>query len=195
MELSAPHLENARVRLELMTEAHREMLRATDAVEHMWQSMPAIQRGAGFDAYFDYMLRCEKTAEAVPVIVIDRETDRFIGVSAFLDPNKVHRRVIIGFTWIDAAMRGKGIYKAVQHVMIKRAIEWGARRIEWKVEAHNARAVNAIKGLGAAHEGTLRKYSRFADGTWVDVAVLSLLRDEAKLTVKTLEAELTIAEG
>ena len=79
--------------------------------------------------------------------------------------------------------------------MLQRAIVWGARRIEWNVEAHNTRAVKAIQALGANHEGTLRNYARFADGTWVDIAVLSMMRDEAKAAVKAIESELSLSEA
>lgn len=195
MELSAPGLENTRVRLVSMDESHRELLRATDAVEHMWNSMPAIKRGAGFDVYFDYMLACQAEGEAYSFAIFNTQTDAFLGVSAFLLPRKVHRRVMIGYTWIDRSARGKGIYAAVQHLMLQRAIVWGARRIEWNVEAHNTRAVKAIQALGANHEGTLRNYARFADGTWVDIAVLSMMRDEAKSAVKAIESELSLTEA
>jgi RimJ/RimL family protein N-acetyltransferase len=195
MDLFAPGLENERVRLVSMDETHRELLRATDAVEHMWNSMPAIKRGAGFDVYFNYMLACQAEGEAYSFAIFDTQTGAFLGVSAFLLPRKVHRRVMIGYTWIDRSARGKGIYAAVQHLMLQRAVVWGARRIEWNVEAHNTRAVNAIKALGANHEGTLRNYARFADGTWVDIAVLSMMRDEAKSAVKAIEAALSLTQA
>lgn len=190
MELTAAGLENSRVTLVNLSEEHREMLRASDAVEHMWISMPAIQRGAGFDAYYDYVLRRQESGELIPFAIMSKENGRFVGVTGFSEPNKTHRRIQIGYTWIDHTFRGKGIYAAIQHVLIKRAIEWGARRIGWHVEARNDRAVKAIEKLGAQNEGTLRNYSRFTDGTWVDIAILSMLRDEAKDAVKRLEAEL-----
>ncbi|MDG1824822.1 MAG: GNAT family protein [Henriciella sp.] len=193
MELSAPGLENARVKLVSLDEEHREMLRASDAVEHMWISMPAIQRGAGFDAYYDYVLREKSAGELVPFAILSNENGRFVGVTGYSYPNKTHRRIQIGYTWIDHSFRGKGIYAAIQHVLIKRAIEWGARRIGWHVEARNDRAVKAIEKLGAQNEGTLRNFSRFTDGTWVDIAILSMLRDEAKDAIKRLEAELELS--
>ena len=189
MDLHAPGLVNAVVRLEPMTEQHRDLLRASGAIEYMWLSMPAIQRGAGFDAYYDYMLRCARDDEAYAFAVFLAATGQFIGVTAFLQPSKMHRRVLISYTWLDESIRGRGVYRAVQHLMIKRALEWGARRIGWNVEARNDRAVKAIENLGAQREGVLRNYSRFADGTWVDIALLSMMREEAKDAVKRLDME------
>ncbi len=195
MDLNAPGLENALVKLEPLTEAHRDMLRATDAIEHMWQSMPAIQRLAGFDAYYDHMMRCEKAQEAVSFAILCPDTGKFIGVSAYLEPNRTHRRVRIGYSWLDHGFRGKGIYQAVQHLLISRAVEWGAKRISWHIEARNERALRAIEALGAVHEGTMRNYARFADGTWVDMAILSMLRDEAKIAVTRLTEHLNLSEA
>ena len=191
MELGAPKLENDIVELVLLDESHREMLRASDAVEHMWMSMPAIQRGAGFDVYYDYMLRCGQDGQAVSFAIISQKTGQFAGVTAFIEPNKIHRRVQIGYTWIDHPFRGEGVYGAIQHLMLSRALEWGARRISWHVEARNERAVKAIQNLGANMEGVLRNYARFADGTWVDIAILAMMRDEAKDATKRLESALT----
>lgn len=190
MDLAAPGLENAIIRLEPLCEDHRERLRATDISRHMWESMPAIQRGAGFDAYFDHMLRGARDKEAVPFVVFDQKTDKLVGVTAYLDPVRTHRRVMIGYTWVDPSMRRRGLFRTIQCLLIKRAILWGARRIGWQVEARNKLAVQAIEALGAKYEGTLRNYARFADGTWIDLCLLSLLRDEAKAIVLKMEAEL-----
>ena len=79
MELTAPNLENDQVRLEPLGEEHRDALRATEAVEYMWRSMPVIQRGAGFDAYFDYMIRCGKSGDALPFAIICKPSNQFVG--------------------------------------------------------------------------------------------------------------------
>lgn len=191
MDLIAPGLENALLRLEPLREAHREPLRDSDAVNHMWDSMPAIQRGAGFDTYFDFMLRCDKDGDTLPFVMIDAKTDRLAGVTAFVQISKVHRRLMIGLIWIDPGMRGKGLFRASQALMIKRALAWGARRVGWNIEGRNEKARSAILALGAVQEGILRSYSRYADGTWVDIVLLSMLRDEAKAALQRLEAELT----
>ena len=187
MQLTDPNLENDELRLEPLAEKHREPLRATDAVEYMWQSMPVIQRGAGYDTYFDYMIRRSEAGDTIPFVIYCKADNRLIGVTAFVQPVRIHRRVMIGYTWIDAQFRGRGVFQAVQGLLIKRAIMWGARRIGWHIEGRNTRAVRAIEALGARYEGTLRNYARFTDGTWVDIVLLSMLRDEAKEAVLRLE--------
>ncbi len=190
MDLTANDLENDLVRLVPLSEEHREPLRETDAVDAMWASMPAIQRGAGFDAYFDFVLRHGKHDEILGFAVLDPNSDKLIGVTAFINHNRMHRRVDIGYTWINSAMHGKGMYRAIQSLLITRAVMWGARRIGWNIEARNKGAIRAVEALGATREGTLRNYFRYADGTWVDIVLLSMLREEAKTAVKRIDARI-----
>ena len=191
VELMAPGLETDTIKLVSLNESHLEPVRDSGAVEFMWASMPAIRRGAGFDVYFAHMLKEAASGQAVPFVLLDpRHEDRFVGVTAFIEPDKTHRRVSIGYTWLDPMLRGAGVYKTIQRLMLERAIAWGARRIAWSIEAQNERGLNAIRGLGAVEEGTLRSYQRFADGQWVDITILSMLRDEAKKAVETLNKDI-----
>ena len=196
MDLNAPGLHNELVHLEPIDERFREQLRASDAVNSIWLSLPAIQRGAGFDAYYDHVLKQREQGEIFSFAVLDpNDNDRFSGVTALLYPNKMHRRVRLGYTWIEPHLRGRGVYAAIQKLLIQRALDWGAKRVEWYVEERNTRAIRAIESLGALKEGVLREYEKFADGEWVDVAVLSMLRDEAKEAIRRLTAIMADSEA
>ncbi|MEM1036234.1 MAG: GNAT family protein [Pseudomonadota bacterium] len=196
MELNAPGLMNDLICIDPLTEDHREALRATSAVNQMWLSMPAIQRGASFDTYFDFTLRSAKSGEALPMALLDpNDGNRFVGVTAFLEPSKLHRRVRLGYTWLAEHLRGKGVFDAVKFLMIQRAIDWGAKRLEWQVEATNDRAIVAIERLGAVREGVLRQRTKLADGTWADVIMLSLLRDEAKAVLTRAQYQATVSNA
>ena len=195
MELSAPGLENELIKLEPLSERFRENLRSSGAIEYMWLSLPAIQRGAGFDAYFDHVLKQGESGEVNGFAMLDpNDQGRFVGVTALINPNKMHRRVRLGYTWLEPHLRGRGVYAAIQKLLIERALDWGAKRIEWYVEERNGRAVRAIQSIGAIKEGVLREYEKFADGEWVDVAVLSMLHDEAKGAVHRLEKMMAASE-
>ncbi|GAB5458097.1 MAG: GNAT family N-acetyltransferase [Henriciella sp.] len=188
MDLTDPGLCNDYIALERLDEIHREPLRVSNAVEFMWLSLPAVQRGAGFDAYFDHILSSAKKSRIIPFALRDPQRDgRFVGVTAFIDPDRTHRRVNIGYTWIEPYLRGKGIYSAIQRLMIQRALDWGARRIGWPIESENTRAIRAVESIGAIREGTLRSNARFADGQWVDITICSMLRDEAKAALLRLD--------
>lgn len=196
MDLNAPGLSNELIRLEPLSERFREHLRASDAVNSIWLSLPAIQRGAGFDAYYDHILKQGETGEMFGFALLDpADDDRFVGVTGLLDSNKMHRRVRLGYTWLEPHLRGRGIYAAIQQLLIQRALDWGAKRIEWYVEDRNTRAIRAIESIGAKKEGVLREFEKFADGEWVDVAVLSMLRDEAKEAISCLSLIMADSEA
>ena len=196
MDLTAPGMANENIRLESLDERFREHLRASDAVNSIWLSLPAIQRGAGFDAYYDHVLKHGDMGELYGFAVLDpKDDDRFVGVTALTHPNKMHRRVRVGYTWIEPHMRGQGTYAAIQKLLIQRALEWGAKRIEWYVEDRNERAIRAIQSIGAHKEGVLREFEKFADGEWVDVAVLSMLRDEAQEAINRLSRMMAETEA
>ncbi|NQY96433.1 MAG: GNAT family N-acetyltransferase [Henriciella sp.] len=195
MDLTAPGLANDVIRLEALTERFREDLRNSGAIEYMWLSLPAIQRGAGFDSYFDHVLKQGDAGEVLGFALLDpNDQSRFVGVTALMYPNKMHRRVRIGYTWLEPHLRGRGVYAAIQKLLIQRALDWGAKRIEWYVEERNSRAIRAIEAIGAIKEGVLREYEKFADGEWVDIAILSMLRDEAKAAVQRLDQAMTASQ-
>lgn len=193
MELSDPGLCSDLIKLRPLSEAYREPLRLSEAVEFMWQSLPAVQRGAGFDAYFDHTLASSNKGEMPTFVLLDPQQDmQFVGVAAFIEPDRTHRRVSIGYTWLAPYLRGKGVYAACQKLMIKRALDWGARRISWPIEADNARAIRAVESVGAIQEGTLRSHMRFTNGQWVDITICSMLRDEAKEALIRLDEVIAI---
>lgn len=196
MDLNAPGLKNDLICLEPLDERFREYVRASDAVNSIWLSLPAIQRGAGFDAYYDHVLKQSETGELYGFALLDpTNNNRFVGVTALLDPNKMHRRVRLGYTWLEPRLRGRGVYAATQQLLIQRALDWGAKRLEWYIENRNTRAIRAIQAIGARKDGVLRDYEKFADGEWVDVAVLSMLRDEAKEAIRRLSVIMADSEA
>ncbi len=186
MELGAPGLETSLIRLEPLAEAHRDRLRKSRAVEYMWSSMPVIATGKSFDAYFDHTLKMGELAAGQGMAALRKSDDRLVGLSAFLSPNRLNRRTRIGYTWIEEDLRGSPLNDHIQYLMLKRSVQWRARRVEWWIATRNERAVGAVEKLGALHEGTLRDHTRFADGTWADIAVFSLIGEEIRAAMKTV---------
>lgn len=186
MELGAPGLETSLIRLEPLDEPHREPLLESGAIEFMWTSMPVIAAGTSFEAYFDHTLKMAQLGTGQGMAAIEKSSGNMIGLAAFLLPNRLHRRTRIGYTWIDKPFRGTGIADHIQLLMLRRALEWRARRVEWMLSTRNERALASVEKLGAVREGLLRQHSRFADGSWADLVVLSLVGEEIRTAVKVL---------
>lgn len=195
MELDAAGLENAFVRMEAFGPQHRQTLHESGAVDAMWTWMPMISTGTNYDSYFDHALLQAKRGEMIPFAMFRPGTDEFLGVAAYLDPNRTHRRIQITHIWLVPDVRGNGVFLATQALMIQRALDWGARRIVWLADERNAVAKGAFRKLGAHEEGLAREYQRMTDGHWANMIVFSMLRSEAKEALVRLTDRLAARES
>ena len=190
MELDDPGLENAFVRLDALSADLRQTIYDSGAVDAMWAWMPMISSGTNYDSYFDHVMKQAKRGDSVPFALHNPASGDFIGVAAFLEPNRTHRRIQIAHNWLVPEARGNGLFSAVQALMIRRALDWGARRIVWLADERNDAAKGALRKLGAQEEGVAREYQRMADGHWASMVVFSMLRPEAKDAAQRLEERL-----
>ena len=195
MKLDAKDFENDRVRLEPLTEDHKALLKGSSAIESMWQWMPMIDGGTGFENYFASIQKQRKSGSVVPFVVLSQRDGSFAGVAAFINANKTHRRVRIGYVWHPETVRGRGIFRATQLAMLIRAFDWGARRVEWIVDTRNTAAMRAVEGLGAHQDGVMQEWQRLSDGTWSDVVMFSMLRSAWPAKRAALEEMLTRASA
>lgn len=187
MKLDAPILENDVISLEVLTEAHREPLRATGAADAMWSRMPVIASGTSFDGYFDFVLEQQAFGYFIPFSIWRKSDRKFAGVAGFLDIDRTHRRLRVGYIWHPEDMRGTAIHPATQLALIERALEARIRRIEFHAAESNQRAVNSALRMGALREGVMRNYIRIADGSWANMVMFSLIDTEAQAAIAILK--------
>lgn len=187
MKLDDPGLENEFVQLKVLDEGDRSTLAGTSAVEAMWQWMPVIATGTNFHSYFDHTLELKKSGDYIPFTIWRKSDGAFAGVVAFADISRTHRRLRIASLWIVPEMRGTVIVPAVQLATIERAVASRIRRIEILTPEANERSVRSIERFGGKREGTLRSYFRMSNGTWADMAVMSLVGDEARAAITLLK--------
>ena len=195
MQLNAPGLEDDLVRLEPFEQGHVAYLKDSGAVEAMWEWMPDIPTGKSADAYAAHICSLQKRGSLVPFTIFCQADDAFASVVDYDFISRTHRRLRISNFWYTEQARGKGFFQSSQALLIKRALDWGARRVGWIVPAGAKSAIRAIERLGAEQEGMLRSYYRLAGGGWTDVALHCLMRDEAKLTLQRLKLEFETQKG
>jgi RimJ/RimL family protein N-acetyltransferase len=146
------------VRLEPIAERHREGLRAAAEREpqiHRFTNMYTL----GFDRWFDLALASE---HEVPFVV--HVAGQPAGSSRYLNVETAHRRLEIGWTWLERAQWGTGANIETKYLLLRRAFEdWGAMRVEFKTDARNLRVRGALLGVGASFEGIFRKHMILPD--------------------------------
>jgi N-acetyltransferase len=172
------------VRLEPIDERHREGLREAAEREpqiHRYTNMYTL----GFDGWFDVALANER--EVPYVVLVD---GRPAGSSRYLNVEPAHRRVEIGWTWLERAHWGTGANVETKYLLLRNAFEsWGAMRVEFKTDARNLRVRGALLGVGASFEGIFRKHMVLPDSIR-DSAWYAILDDEWPRVRPMLEAKI-----
>ena len=160
------------VRVEPIEERHREGLREAaerDPQIHRYTNMYSL----GFDRWFDLAL--ESTSE-VPFVVCAQ--GRPVGSSRYLNVEPSHRRLEIGWTWLERTQWGTGANVETKYLLMRNAFDgWGAMRVEFKTDARNLRVRGALLGVGASFDGIFRKHMILPDSIR-DSAWYSVLDDD-----------------
>jgi RimJ/RimL family protein N-acetyltransferase len=151
-------LDGRIVRLERLAERHREGLR--EAAEREWHIHRYTNMGTfGFERWFEAALAAE--TEVPFTVLVD---GRPAGSSRYLNVEPMHRRLEIGWTWLERAHWGTGANIEAKYLLLRNAFErWDAMRVEFKTDARNLRVRGALLGVGARFEGIFRKHMILPD--------------------------------
>ena len=146
------------MRLEPIAEEHRAGLR--EAAEREWHIHRFTNMETfGFDGWFDMALAADRE---VPWVVI--RDGRPVGSSRYLNVEPLHRRLEIGWTWLERSMWGNGTNVETKYLLLRNAFETGgAMRVEFKTDARNLRVRGALLGVGCTFEGIFRKHMILPD--------------------------------
>jgi RimJ/RimL family protein N-acetyltransferase len=161
-------------RAETLSVQYRERLKAVCAEDRdIWQIYANNFGPDGFDDSIDLYVTNPNNRTFVLF-----EGDEVAGMSSYLgiDPN---RQVLeIGGTYYRPKFRGTGFNRRVKNMMLKRAFDCGIRRVEFRVDARNARSEAAMKKLGAVREGLIRADRITWTGHVRDTVLFAILKDE-----------------
>jgi RimJ/RimL family protein N-acetyltransferase len=173
LELGDP-MAAGEVRLEPLAEPHRAALKAACARDlEIWAIYAISYDPDHFDASFDALL-ARPNGRAFAIF----ESDALVGMSCYLGIEPERGVLEIGNTYYVPALRGTALNRAVKDLMIDRAIQCGFRRIEFRVDARNARSQAAMAKLGAVREGVIRAERITWNGHVRDTILFSILADE-----------------
>lgn len=107
--------------------------------------------------------------------VVDKQTNRAVGSTSYLDLRPDHRGLEIGNTWLGSAARGTRVNPEMKMLMLEYAFaSLGCLRVQLKTDARNLQSQAALRKLGAVCEGTLRKHMICRDGHVRDTVMFSI---------------------
>lgn len=192
MDLSEQKLlENDFVRLEPLRDRHRGVLRPLADEAELWALTSVRADGVHFDPWFYTMHAETRLDRQISYAVFDKLSGRYGGHSAFLSIVPEHQRVEIGWTWYGAEFRGTHVNPAAKRLMLERAFEAGAERVELKTHGRNERSQRAMEKLGAVREGVLRSQMNTWTGERRDTVYYSVLKEEWPDVMAGLDRRLT----
>lgn len=107
-----------------------------------------------------------------------RYQNNFAGMIGFVNSSYEHKKTEIGY-WLSAPYQHKGIMSVAVRALSKFAFEdLKFNRIQIKCAVGNTASSNIPKRLGFLLEGIERQGEKFPDGSFKDLEIYSLLKEE-----------------
>jgi RimJ/RimL family protein N-acetyltransferase len=176
------------LRLEPMAEAHRAALKAACAEDRdIWRIYATSYDPEHFDASFD-LIRSRPSWRCFSIFL----GDRLAGMSCYIGIDPERGALEIGNTYYVPELRGTGLNRRVKDLMLARAFGCGFRRVEFRVDARNARSQAAMAKIGGVREGVIRQDRITWTGHVRDTVLFSILADE---WARETEAKGSLAAG
>lgn len=187
--LDAPLPPLAGVELKTPTPADEAGFRRAADSQETWTWYSFRADGPHFDLQFwpQYLANHKPPTEVHWAVWYKGE---IVGSTCFLAVDTHHKRLEIGGTWYHADVRGTVVNPAAKRLLMARAFDWGARRVEWKTDARNARSRAAIEKLGAKYEGIHRNHMLLHDGRSRDTVYFAMVPEEWPAARDRLDARI-----
>lgn len=179
------------VRLEPLSEAYREPLRAVAQDERIWEFNIVSGFGPAYDGWFDTARADSAKGTRIAFVVVRVPDAAVLGSTSFIDPSPVHRRVEIGHTWYHPSAWQSVVNPECKRLLLAHAFgTMGLTRVSFNVDATNLRSRAAVSKLGATEEGCLRRHAVTYTGRVRDTVVYSILGHEWPAVRDRLDARL-----
>ena len=168
------------VRLEPLDMDHLDALCAVglDSAIWKWNTHPVKDRN-DMRGYIQTALVGQSKGQMLPFVTIEQSSDTIVGSTRYGAINMRHKRVEIGWTWLNPKWQRTGINTEAKLLMLRHAFDTlDCNRVEWKTDSNNEQSKAAILRLGAQFEGTHRAHMQREDGTLRDTVFYSVIREE-----------------
>lgn len=178
MKIEPKVLESRFVRLEPMTDQHREGLReACNADQSIWTDLyPFSWANEHFDPTWAKLIGDQAQGHTQPYAVL--ADGQVVGLTTFYAIDLANAVLEVGGTYYRPDARGGAVNPAAKRLMMGHAFDSGARRVVYRVDAINARSRAAVTKLGAVQEGILRQDRETWTGRIRDTVIFSILAVE-----------------
>lgn len=173
-------LQNQQILLRPLEPSDIDVLYPIAIQPNLWEvGVTKISTREELETYIEEAITERQKQTSYPFLIMDKATHAAVGSTRFYDISFEHKRLSIGWTWIDQKWQGTGLNKACKYELLQYVFEdLGWNRVEFKVDALNLRSRKAIQKLGAKEEGTLRHHMITYTGRVRDTVFYSILQEE-----------------
>jgi RimJ/RimL family protein N-acetyltransferase len=134
---------------------------------------------AAMAAEIDRRLGLQAAGTMLPFTVIERATQRVVGVTTYLNIDLQGPRLEIGATWYAKRVQRTPLNTEAKLLLLSYAFDrLDCLAVEFRTHFLNHQSRRAIERLGAKLDGILRQHLRMRDGTLRDTCVYSIIASE-----------------
>ncbi len=163
-----------------LTHAHESDLSeaAADGELHkLWYT--TIPKPEDVGAEIERRLALRETGSMLPFAVIDKASNKAVGMTTYMNIDAVNRRIEIGSTWYRQSVQRSPLNTECKLLLLTHAFEvLDCIAVEFRTHFINTQSRLAIERLGAKLDGVLRAHMIMANGTLRDTAVYSIIAPE-----------------
>ena len=173
-------LESHGVRLEPLHIGHADALAKAAADGALWQLRVTSVPAPGEEiSYIETALQMRADGTRLPFVVHELGSGDIIGSTSYHDMLPAVDRVEIGYTWYAKSWQRSHVNTVCKLLLLTHAFETlGCAVVGFRTDNFNFDSQNAIKRLGAKHDGTIRHHAMRRDGTVRDTVMFSIVKGE-----------------
>jgi len=166
--------------LELLDQKHEQDLRESVEDGQLYQLWyTTVPDADGIQLEIDRRLALREVGSMLPFAVIERSSNKAVGMTTYMNIDAVNKRVEIGSTWYRKSIQRTPINTECKLLLMTHAFEeLKCIALEFRTHVMNQKSRQAIERLGAKFDGVLRSHSILENGTLRDTAVYSVIEPE-----------------
>jgi len=179
-QIQTPTLTGRHVQLVPLSRDHRDGLAAAVSDGDLWQlwytNIPAPDQ---MDAEIERRLALQAAGSMLPFTVIERPSNRIVGMTTYMNIEPAGPRVEIGSTWYAQSVQRTALNTEAKLLLLTHAFDHlDCLAVEFRTHFFNHQSRRAIERLGAKLDGVLRSHQRARNGTLRDTCVYSIIASE-----------------
>ncbi|MEI9533708.1 GNAT family N-acetyltransferase [Moellerella wisconsensis] len=159
-------------------------------LDQLWYT--SVPAPANIAAEIDRRINLQAVGKMLSFIVINKNNQQIVGLTAYNTIDNQVRRVEIGATWYRLEAQRTHINTEAKYLLLKYAFEQlDCVAVEFRTHILNLQSRKAIERLGAKLDGILRSHSYTKTGELRDSCVYSIIASEWSVVKRHLEWQLT----